>query len=220
MEYKAKYYLVDIDGTITDYLPEALEKRHEWIGSNFLFPIFRDLMVERGDDPDEAVKRILEIQSTVPYWDYTDFIEALELPRVEAYRRMKQWHKDNLYCYPETIELLKKLHGMGKKLFIMSNNPYTGCLMKLEAAGLADSFSAPLFERIFGTNLLRGCKSNDGVWARAIAQIPAPSSEIGTIGDNPVEDGEIPKSYGIGEAIIIPRKVIARGIDQNKGGKA
>ena len=73
----------------------------------------------------------------------------------------------------------------------MSNNPYVGCMFKLQAAGLASNeFSSPYFRRVFGTNVLRGCKGSTEVWKRALAQIPADPKEIGVIGDNPKEDGE------------------------------
>ena len=55
------YYVFDIDGTLTRYVdvdPAA------FLHGNFLFPIVRDLMVERGADPDEAAAAILRETST------------------------------------------------------------------------------------------------------------------------------------------------------------
>jgi len=202
MEFKLKYYLVDLDGTLTDYRPGALAPER-LLGGNFLFPIFRDMMVERGFQRGEAEARIVQLARDVVYWDYTDFIVEFELPVEEAHRRLRAWHRENLLVYDKTVELVRRLSQDGRKLFVMSNNPYLGCLMKLEAAGLADAFSAPCFSRVFGTNLLRGCKNDPEVWRRALSQIPAPVSEIGVIGDNPVEDGELPRSLGIGESVIL-----------------
>ena len=210
MEYRCKYYLVDIDGTITDYRPGALAPE-KLVGGNFLFPIFRDLMVERGWDKLEAEARIIQLTRDVVYWDYTDFMVEFDLPVAETYQRLRAWHRENLFVYERTVELLRHLHQGGRKLFVMSNNPYVGCLLKLEAAGLADTFSAPCFTRVFGTNLLRGCKNDPEVWKRALAQIPAPRDEIGTIGDNPLDDGELPRSLGVGETVIIPRDSLAPG---------
>lgn len=207
MEFKLKYYLVDLDGTLTDYRPGALAPER-LLGGNFLFPIFRDMMVERGFQRGEAEARIVQLARDVVYWDYTDFIVEFELPVEEAHRRLRSWHRENLLVYDKTVELVRRLSQDGRKLFVMSNNPYMGCLMKLEAAGLADAFSAPCFSRVFGTNLLRGCKNDPEVWRRALSQIPAPVSEIGVIGDNPVEDGELPRSLGIGESVILRPELV------------
>lgn len=211
MERRAKYFLVDIDGTITDYRPEALD-RSKWVAGNFLFPVFRDLMVERGEDPEEAERKIAALAERVIYWDYPDFIAEFGLPAAEACRRMRRWHRENMIFYPETVALLKDIRRSGGKLFIMSNNPHVGCLMKLEVAGLADEFKAPLFESVFGTNILRGCKGDRDVWLRALSRIPADPSEVGVIGDNPAEDGDIPRSCGMTDIIILPRKSVAPGI--------
>ena len=57
------YYIFDIDGTLTRYvdLDPSL-----FLHGNFLFPIVRDLMVERGADRAEAESAILrETDSTV-----------------------------------------------------------------------------------------------------------------------------------------------------------
>ena len=204
MEFSSEYYLVDIDGTLTDYRQNA---PFETLNGNFLFPIFRDLMTENGWTRDAAEKAIIELSEQNIFWDYPDYIAEFSLPVPEAFRRMRQWHREHPFSYDDTADMVRRLSQEGRKLFIMSNNPYLGCILKLQVAGLAeDDFSSPFFRRVFGTNLLHGCKGDPAVWRRALAQIPAPVSEIGVIGDNPVEDGEIPRSLGIRETIIIPRR--------------
>ena len=209
-EYRSKYYLVDIDGTLTHYRSGAVAPAG-LLGGNFLFPVIRDLMLEHGWDKHGAEKAILQLADTLVFWDYPDFIAEFSLPAEEAFLRMRNWHRENIMADSGNVELIRRLHRDGRLLFAMSNNPYAGCLMKLEAAGLADAFHAPCFARIFGTNLLRGCKGDPNVWRRALAQIPAPPREIGTIGDNPVEDGELPRSLGIGETILVPQDGVAPG---------
>ena len=49
--------------------------------------------------------------------DYTDFVAEFELPAKEAIERMRQWHFDNLLCYPETVEFIKKLSSQGQTAF-------------------------------------------------------------------------------------------------------
>ena len=216
MEFQSEYFLVDIDGTLTDYRPGACAPE-KLLHNNFLLPVLRDLMAEKGWGRTEAEKALFDLMERIVFWDYTDFIAEFGLPADEAFRRLREWHHDNLIVYHDTVRLIKKLSGEGKKLFVMSNNPYMGCIFKLQAAGLAkDDFSSPYFRRIFGTNLLRGCKCVPDVWKRAFAQIPAGIFEIGVIGDNPKEDGELPRSLGVKETIIIPRPSIARGIDREE----
>lgn len=205
MNFDSQYYLVDIDGTLTDYRPGSVVPE-KMLHGNFLFPVIHDMMLERGWEKEKAEEAILELAEGILFWDYTDFIMEFELPVKETFERMRQWHFENLTVYSETVEFVKKLSRDGKQLFIMSNNPYVGCMFKLQAAGLADDdFSSPYFRRVFGTVALRGCKCTLDVWKRAIAQIPADVSEIGVIGDNPKEDGELPRSLGIKDTIILSR---------------
>jgi len=200
-----RYFLVDIDATLTDYRPGSLEKE-KLLHGNFLFPIFRDLMLESGWEREKAEKAIGDYAEDVIFWDYPDFIAEFRLPAAEAFRRMREWHRKNLVPVAEGVNIVKELHALGKELFIMSNNPYVGCLFKLEAAGLAENeYASPYFRRVFGTNILRGCKNSPDVWRRALALIPADVSEICTVGDNPKEDGEIPYSVGITHNLIIGR---------------
>lgn len=207
-------FLVDIDGTLTKYRQDAMLNL---LHGNFLFPIIRDLMVESGWKKEKAEEAVGEYSNTNIFWDYPDFIAEFKLSSEEAFRRFRQWHAENIQPCEDGITLVKKLYADGKKLFIMSNNPYSGCIFKLQTAGLADDdFQSPYFERIFGTNILRGCKFVPGVWERACACIPAAKTEICVVGDNPTEDQEIPASCGITHSILLKRNEIIRGIDQNK----
>lgn len=198
----AKYILCDIDNTLTRYVNQPFELLH----GNFLFPIFRDMMLEQGWEKAKAEAAILQLIRDIPFWDYTDFIAEIRLPVEESFRRCYAWHEQYLDVYDDAIALVKKFHAEGRTLFVISNNPYAGCCWKLKRAGLADDFSSPYFKRIFSTDKVRGCKCNDGVWPRALAQIPASPEEIAVIGDNPVEDRDIPMSLGCREFIIFDRK--------------
>ena len=152
----------------------------------------------------------------IPFWDYTDFIAEFQLPPRETFRRLWQWHVENIEVYPDAVQLVHDLAAAGKTLLVVSNNPYLGCCWKLKRCGLADEFGSHVFARILGTNILRGCKCEEGVWQRALCQIPDDPARICTVGDNPVEDGEIPRRYGVGNTILFDRKAILRGIDQKK----
>jgi FMN phosphatase YigB (HAD superfamily) len=198
-----EYFFVDIDGTIIDYRPGAMASL---LGGNFLFPIIRDMMVEHGWNYEEAGSAIVKEAENIVFWDYNDLIARFEIPEAEAFARMRQWHKDYLTSYGDMVETVKVLAERGKKLIIISNNPYWGCRFKLECAGLADHDGVHCFKHIFGTNIVSGCKSSVEVWKRALAQLQISPDQIATIGDNHTEDGVIPQSCGIGYSFILNRQ--------------
>jgi len=209
-DYNVQYYFFDIDSTLTDYLVNPPERM---LHDNFLFPIILDMMIEKGWETQKAEGSILSLRNRLNFWDYTDFISEFELSSVETYKRFRKWHKENIIPISRTIILAKELYKLGKTLFIISNNPYSGCCLKLEVCALADVFGSSYFRRIFSTDKLRGCKGEPGVWRRAIDQITVDPAEIGVIGDNPVEDGDIPRSLGVKEIHIIRNEKFCKGVD-------
>lgn len=197
-----EFFFVDIDGTLTDYKPNAMASL---LGGNFLFPIIRDMMVERGWNYEDAGAAIVREAEQVVFWDYSDLLARFGMPEAEAFARMRQWHQDYLTGYEDMIETVKALAEKGRHLFIISNNPYWGCRFKLEIARLADHGGVHHFKHIFGTNIVSGCKSSVEVWKRALAQLKISPDQIATIGDNHTEDGVIPQSCGIGYSFILNR---------------
>ncbi len=202
-------YIFDIDGTLTHYVDL---NPATFLHDNFLFPIFRDMLVSQGYSRCEAEDGIAEIIRNVPFWDYPDFISAFKLPAMKVWERLWAWHLEHTASYDDAVSLVHTLHDAGKPLFIVSNNPYTGCLMKLRRCGLADEFGSPIFRRIIGTDKLRGCKGEDGVWQRAIDQIPCDPAKICMVGDNPTEDGEIPRACGVAHFFLFARANHSAGI--------
>jgi len=196
-----KHFLVDIDGTITDYKTASVN--HEsMLAGNFIFPIIRDMLVENGWNYEEAGTAISEEAERVIFWDYSDLIDKFKVSKAEAFTRIRQWHNDNLTYYNDMVETIKELSARNKNLFIISNNPYWGCRFKLEVAGLNHKY----FTDIFGTNIINGCKCSSEVWQRALDKLSIDPGKIATIGDNLAEDGEIPQSCGIGYSFILNRK--------------
>jgi len=194
-------FLIDIDGTITDYKTGAIN--HElMLAGNFIFPIIRDMLVENGWDYEEAGVAVSSEAARIVYWDYSDLIDKFKIPQEETFLRIRQWHYDNLIYYHDMVETVKELSARGKNLFIISNNPYWGCRFKLEIAGLPHKY----FKHIFGTNIVRGCKHLSEVWERALGQLSIDPGKIATIGDNRKEDGEIPQSCRIGYSFILERE--------------
>ena len=202
------YYIFDIDGTLTRYVDFDPAS---FLHGNFLFPILRDLMVEKGWQPDVAAAAILRETRENVFWDYCDFVTAFDLPAQEAYRRFRAWHTRHIAPYDDAVALARRLRADGKWLFIVSNNPFTGCLMKLQACGLADDMGSDVFARILGTDRLHGCKGAPGVWRRALDQLAVDPALICTVGDNPVDDAELPQLCGVGASYLFDRGEPARG---------
>lgn len=200
----ADAFFVDIDGTITDYATGAMDPRN-LLGGNFLFPEIRDILVERGWDFDKAGDAIINAANEIVYWDYNVIAERFDISKSDIFPKMRKWHKDNLVYYEDMVETVKALSEKGKKLFIISNNPYWGCRFKLELAKLADHDSIYYFDRIFSTDIVLGCKNSRETWLNALKTLDAAPENIVTIGDNCHEDGEIPQSCGIGHSFILKR---------------
>ncbi len=208
---------MDIDGTLIDNCPEKDYSQEQLIRGNPILAVIRDVMVEEGWDPAVAGKSIEGLAGEIIWWDYPDFMAEFHLPTVRTWERICQWHDENLSVYQDTVATVRALHGLGKKLFIASNNPIVGCIYKLRRAGLSDGWSAPCFRRILGTNNLRGQKSLREFWLRAVAQSGIEPKRIATIGDNENEDGDVPLAAGIGRAFIIDRHLDTESA--NVGGK-
>jgi len=197
---------VDIDGTITDNNPERKYPESKLVWKNPIFGVMRDVMVEKGWDGEEAKRKIEEYADEVVWWDYPDFIAEFNLPVEETWEKIYEWHNDYLIVYEDTVDLIKKLKKMNENLYIVSNNPIVGCLLKLKRAGLGDVKGSFYFRRILGANILRGQKHQVQLWKRAIAQVGVEPEKIAIIGDNEKEDGNVPLSTGIGRAFIIRRE--------------
>lgn len=197
-------FFVDIDGTITDYLPGVLAPERLLAG-NFLFPLIQQkIAVVKGIDLQEAETLILKECERNVFWCYGDFVRHFSLPEEEMFESFRRWHRESLSVYQDTVELLKVLSDAGAGIFIISNNPVDGCVLKLERAG----FSRTFFKNIFGTDLVRGCKFSPDSWHRAIALSGVPVETIRVIGDDPHEDGSIPLSCGCRGSFILTRSAV------------
>lgn len=196
---------VDIDGTLTDNDPANLYPAEKHVWRNPIFGVIRDAMVDGGWDAAEACRRIEEYADTVVWWDYPDFLAEFSLDPKRVWERIHDWHDRYQTVYADGVEMVKELHARGVPLFVVSNNPIVGCLLKLRRAGLAEITGSPYFRRILGANILRGQKSQPALWRRAFAQVGIPPGEIAVVGDNPREDGDIPLDLGLGRAVIVAR---------------
>ena len=201
---KVNTILCDIDATVTDVYAEHSHDDFR----NKVFDIYaRGIACRRKISLDEANCVLNDFANNLMvWWDYPDFITYFDLDPIAVWQEMRQVHQDMLYVYEDAVEMVKHLHSLEKNLYIVSNNPVTGCLLKLEVAGLADLSGTQYFKRIFGTNVTRGMKSQVPMWKRIVANLGVEPSEIVIVGDSIKEDFETPHSAGIGNTIIVDRK--------------
>lgn len=198
-----KIILCDIDSTVT----EAMQESRIVDFRNSVFEMFSTHIAAQRNISCEEARYALEdmANNVLVWWDYPDLISCFGLDSVMIWKEMRCLHKDILHIYPDAVEMVKYLKSINKNLYIISNNPVTGCLLKLEAAGLASLRGSDYFSRIFGTNITHGMKSQIPMWKRVIANLGENPENILTIGDHVKEDFEIPNKAGIKHSIIVDR---------------
>lgn len=193
-------FLIDIDGTITRYTPERSAPGATLHG-NLFFPVIRDLMLVRGWEKEAAEKALYDATNNVLRWDYGELLRQFGIPFEEALSPMLRRHEDFLEVHEDAVSLIRSLQKLGAHIFIISNNPFWGCRWKLRRAGLEPE----LFEFIFSTDLMGGCKSLIPPWEFVFSRIGVEPEQVVVIGDDPKEDGEIPQSLGAGRSFILWR---------------
>ena len=195
---------VDIDATITDD-GEVRQIGSEHPLGNALFGVLRDIMVRNGWHAERAVAALAEYANRIVFWDYGDFIDEFHLPTAEPWDAMIKWHEAHLIVYEDAVRMVKDLHARGMPLYIISNNPIQGCLLKLQRAGLGSREGTPWFVDILGANKLRGQKCSVEFWERALAHTGLSAGRIAVVGDNPHDDFQVPASVGISAFFLVNR---------------
>ncbi len=194
-------FLIDIDGTITRYKPERSAPGATLHG-NLFFPVISDLMIMHGWEKKAAEKALFDATDNVLRWDYGELLRRFGIPFEEAAEPMAARHQAFLDVHEDAVSLVRSLKERGARLFIISNNPFWGCRWKLLRAGLEPE----LFEFIFSTDLMGGCKSLFPPWEFVFSRMETSPEQIVVIGDDPKEDGEMPQFFGAGRSFILWRK--------------
>ena len=200
-----KACFVDIDATITDDGDVHQIAAGHPLG-NALFSVLSDIMVQGGWDRQAAAAALEAHAAEVVFWDYQDFVKTFNLPSEQAWDRMVQWHDEHLIVYPDAVVMVRELHDMGMPLYIMSNNPVLGCLLKLQRAGLGTLEGTPWFKDILGSNKLKGQKGSVEYWRRAFAHTGLKPEAIAVIGDNLKDDFQVPRQVGVRHFFLVDRK--------------
>ena len=194
--------LCDIDDTITSFKGDY--NAGDYV--NEIFTLFATFLAEKNSiSPAVARQLIDDYADEIIWWDYPDFISNFDLPSSPVWQALRQIHQQRLMVFDDAVAMIKAFYKTGKTMHIISNNPITGCLMKLEVAGLADINGSKYFTKIFGTNVTQGMKSQPATWQRAITTLGLSPAKMITIGDNLNEDFKIPHTVGVTQTVIIDR---------------
>ena len=202
------HIVVDIDDTLTANRSGVAQIDSRHLNGNVLFDVLRDCLVEAGCPLETAEARLLDHVRQHPFWDYSDIIEALALPSRTAWARLVAWHDRNLQVYEDGVQMVRRLHDAGIPLSICSNNPRSGCLLKLHRAGLADLSHSPYFEHLFCSNALMGQKSAPHWWPRLQEALGVPPERVLVVGDNPRDDCAMPRKAGFHNIVLVDRSQV------------
>lgn len=200
-----KACFIDIDATITDD-GDIRQIKSEYPLSNALIDLLCDIMVENGWERNKAVYALVAHANDIIFWDYQDFISEFDLPIKPTWDQIIKWHDDHLIVYTDAVDMIKELYSMKLPLYIISNNPILGCLLKLQRAGLGTLEGSPWFQDILGSNKLNGQKGSVGFWRRAFTHTGLAPEEVVIIGDNLKDDCQVPRQVGVCNFFLVDRK--------------
>lgn len=202
---KIKACLIDIDGTLTNNrAAPQISKNH--ILNNALFEVLADAMKDEGWEREQAAQALLELGDAMGFWDYPDFIHHFDLPEERTLRRLSDWHRENIKVYDDGVEMVRTLHDGGLDLYICSNNPFSGSLLKLQRAELSTLEGSPYFKGLVSSNVHKGQKGSEAFWQRGISDLELDPSTLAMIGDNPIEDGTRAREAGIQTIFLVDRE--------------
>ena len=209
--------ICDIDATITD-VNRIAGNTNDSFREDVFAAIAGMIALRRGISRDVA-RGMLEdyANNLVIWWDYNDFIADFDLDAALFWRHLREIHQRALLPCEDAVNMIKYLYSAGKRMYIVSNNPVTGCLLKLERAGLGTLEGTPYFERVFGTNITRGMKKQLPMWKRIIASFDVPAAKMIMVGDNPEEDFKYPAMAGISKSIIVRRDAVETVLETAEG---
>tara|TARA_R100000027_G_scaffold67481_1_gene66454 strand:- start:12513 stop:13178 length:666 start_codon:yes stop_codon:yes gene_type:complete len=190
----------DIDGTLIDERVPGAQIHPRHLGGNYLL----ELLARYGAQHSEkAESEILDYIKENLFWDYDDIIVEFGLDYDRVMASMREWHLGEFVVLWDRVRLLHELYRRGYQIQVISNNPYMGCLMKLELAEIVGSNGIGLLSGVHGSNNGLGQKHDPAFWRRVLELTGVPAGHMAMIGDNPLEDSYVPLQAGFGQAIIV-----------------
>ncbi len=197
--------IVDIDATVTNDRTEPQMRLGPPL-NNAVLDVLAHLMADHGWNLADAREALARHGNETLFWDYPDFIKEFHLPEDEAWARLVRWHSEHIIVYHDAVKMVRRLHAAGLPLFIVSNNPLSGCFLKLHRAGLSGLRESKYFRGIFGSNVCMGQKYTEGFWRRSLERTGFAPSQLAMVGDNPKDDCEVPRALGVETVFLVDRK--------------
>lgn len=190
---------IDIDNTLTQFIgPPRAEGDGFFIGQSLLW-LMRQLAINHYHMPVDQVEQTLRTtHDTVSWWDWADFLRALNLDPPTFWQYACEHQRDQLIpLHPGLPAIFDRLHTAGYRMHITSNNPPSGILHKLRLAGLADPCGSRYFLQFFTPADQHAKKADPEFWRRALAQTGLPPQNVIVIGDSQHDDIDTPFQAGI-----------------------
>ncbi len=196
--------VIDIDATITNDRAEP-QISPEYPLNNAVVNLLASLMEEQGWELAAAREALNRYGNDKVFWDYPDIIRSFRLPEKKAWERIVRWHEDRIIVYLDGVEMVRRLHAADLPLYIVSNNPLSGCFYKLHRAGLAGRDRSKYFRGVFGSNVCMGQKHKAAFWKGCLDRIGLSPCQVAIIGDNPREDCMVPRTLGVETVFLVDR---------------
>ena len=205
MKPKVLSFCIDIDGTLTRGAGTGHPFTNGSIG--YIWGIMADEFSRKESIPfDQAAETVTKATDAIRWWDYPHVAGSLGLDHTRIWNRILAVQNEVLAPFEDGVWMVKELKTRGFKLYVASNNPSFGCLLKLTRAGLAEPNGSRWFDRMLGANLCRGQKWQPGHWHKLLAQANLAPDLTVAVGDNALEDADIPLSAGLGCAVVVNRE--------------
>lgn len=185
-------------GTLLIDIDDTLIRQVDVPGETYsLLRLIREKAKKVGSDGDWIAQKIRDVFKEV-YWNWGNFLDALQIEKTAFWKMAdSQEAKRTTLVDDDIFARLTRLRAMGYRLIITSNNPVDGIEHKLRLAGINSLAQKHLFSAFFGTDNCRANKSQLTFWKHVMNELKTPCEEISVVGDNPVEDGELPKRLGV-----------------------
>lgn len=195
---------IDIDGTITRFRDAHAEHAGPELLGHRLLALMRDRAARRLDTAaDRAEAVIREVFHNKTWWDWEDFLHALDLDSEAFWRSADE--SETRYIQPREADLAKALSDLkasGYELIITSNNPTSGIRHKMRLAGLDDRWQRRHVSRLLGTDRVRAMKWDAEFWHQALRLARKEPTQVVVIGDTWHDDVLMPREAGIFNQLI------------------
>lgn len=201
-----KTVFVDIDTTITDPFPEA-------VNDNELHSYLLAQLVSKknGISLGEADEKIKEAEASVgnmtglewPFGILDDFNVAGD----ELWELLANDAKRRLFMHPDAKKFLMRLRDCpGIKVYTATTNPRISIYAKLSVGGLADRNGSPCLDDAFGgEEVYPGGKSTPEFYLALLKRTGADPGTTLMVGDNPDMDFKLASRAGIKHGVIVRR---------------